>query len=156
MAENLRVPDLNKVILVGRITRDLELRYTAGNQAVVSFSVAASRSYKDAKTGEWKEDVSFIPVVAWSFTAERLAEKAKKGTAVSVEGKLQSRSWETQQGEKRTTLEVNADRVQLLTVAAKSGENNAVNAGTPVSQKQADNAWDDDISSDETDEDIPF
>ena len=162
MSEALRIPELNKTIVIGRVTRDLELRYTPSNQAVTSFSVAVNRNYKDSQTGEWKEQVSFVPVVSWGKQAEIAAERLKKGSAVYVEGRLQSRSWESKQGEKRSTIEVIADRLQFLT------KQEIVAEGTPTaveetktkkskvetSEKNSKEAWDEDIAN--VDEEIPF
>ena len=106
MAENLKIPEMNKTIIVGRVTRDLELRYTPSNLAVTTISVAVNRSFKDSQTGEWKESTSFVPVVVWGKQAEIAKDRLKKGSAVYIEGRLQSRSWENKQGEKRSTLEV--------------------------------------------------
>jgi single-strand DNA-binding protein len=153
MAENLRMPEMNKIILIGRVTRDLELRYTPANQAVVTFNVASSRNYKDAQSGEWKEIVSFIPVVAWGKQAEMVADRLKKGSAVYVEGRLQSRSWESKQGEKRTTLEVIADKFQFLTKNEKSDEVSPV-INSAKKETTEDSAWD--VEENINEEEIPF
>lgn len=123
MAENLRIPEVNRVMLIGRVTRDLELRYTQSNQAVVSFSIANARTYKDQQTSEWKELVSFIPIVLWGKLAENISSRVKKGSAVCVEGRLQSRTYETLKGEKRTQVEVIADRIQVMSKQDKQLEN---------------------------------
>ncbi len=105
--------DLNRVLLAGRLTRDPELRYTSSGIAVATLPLAVSRKYK-SKDGEKKEQTCFINVVVWEKTAERCAEYLGKGRAVLVEGTLQSRSWETESGQKRSTIEVRALRVQFL------------------------------------------
>ena len=163
MAENLRIPEMNKTIIVGRITRDLELRYTPSNLAVTTMSVAVNRNFKDTQTGEWKESTSFVPVVVWGKQAELANERLKKGSAVYVEGRLQSRNWETKQGEKRSTLEVICERIQFLTKseAAADGnkpgfENTAVNVPKAKTAKQADTAWDVEENVENLDEEIPF
>ena len=112
MAE-VRLATLNKVLMTGRLTRDPETRYTPSGAAVCNFGIAVNRRYR-AQSGEWQEEVCFVNVVAWSKLAERLGEQLKKGSAVFVEGRLQSRQWETQDGQKRTTIEVNALSVQHL------------------------------------------
>jgi single-strand DNA-binding protein len=78
--------------------------------------IASSRAYKDPKdpSGAWKEETCFVNVVAWGPLAERCGDSLKKGSAVLVEGRLQSRSWETEEGQKRTVIEVRADRIQFL------------------------------------------
>ncbi len=109
----LRLHQINDVKLVGRLTRDPEMRFTAKGQGVCRFDLAVNRRYKDP-TGEWKDDTSFVPVVVWRDAAQRCADRLKKGHPVYVEGRLKSRNWETKEGQKRTSLEVNALRVQFL------------------------------------------
>lgn len=115
---DIRLPEVNKVIMTGRLTRDPELRRTASDRAVTQMGIASSRRYK-ARDGEWKEMTAFVNVVAWGRQAETCAEFLRKGSAVFVEGRLSSRSWETQDGQKRSTIEVNADRIQFLDRIAK-------------------------------------
>lgn len=110
---------LNKVFLIGNLTRDPELRYIPSGSAVVTFTVAVNRVYK-TQTGEKKEQVSFIRVVVWGRRAEVCGEYLSKGSPVFVEGRLQSRDWETQDGQKRNTVEVVADNVQFLRMGAKT------------------------------------
>lgn len=105
--------NLNKVMLIGNLTRDPELRYLPSGQAVTTFSIACNRTYV-AKTGEKKEEVSFIRIVVWARRAEVCNEYLKKGSAVFVEGRLQSRSWDAPDGSKRSAVEVIADNVQFL------------------------------------------
>lgn len=104
---------LNRVFLIGNLTRDPELRYLPSGQAVANFTVAANRTYT-SNTGEKKEEVSFIRVVVWARRAEVCNEYLRKGSPVFVEGRLQSRSWEAQDGTKRSSLEVIANNVQFL------------------------------------------
>lgn len=118
---NLRLPEQNSVTLVGRLTRDPEVRFTQKGQAMCRFDIAVNRRYKDG-TGNWTDDVSYIPVVVWGDAASRCGERLKKGLPVHVDGRLQSRSWETKEGQKRTSIEVIARRVQFLSRAAGAGE----------------------------------
>lgn len=104
---------LNRVFLIGNLTRDPELRYIPSGQAVATFTVAVNRAYT-ANTGEKKEDTSFIRVVVWARRAEVCNEYLRKGSPVFVEGRLQSRSWEAQDGSKRSSIEVVANNVQFL------------------------------------------
>ena len=104
---------LNKVLLIGNLTKDPELRYTPGGVAVANLRLAVNRRYKD-KTGEWKEDTCFITVTAWDKQAEVCNQYLQKGRPIFVEGRLQSRSWETNDGQKRTTIDVRAERIQFL------------------------------------------
>jgi single-strand DNA-binding protein len=110
---DVKLATVNKVLLSGRLTRDPELRYTPSGTAVSSFAVASSRSYK-GQDGEWKQTVAFVNVVVWGKLAVLANEYLKKGSAVFVEGRLNSRSWETDEGQKRSALEVRAERVQFL------------------------------------------
>ncbi|PIQ87371.1 MAG: single-stranded DNA-binding protein [Candidatus Omnitrophica bacterium CG11_big_fil_rev_8_21_14_0_20_45_26] len=119
----------NKVLLLGNLTRDPELRYIPSGQAVTTFSIAINRSYT-SQTGERKEEVSFIRVVVWGRIAETCNEYLKKGSQVFVEGRLQSRSWEAQDGTKRNTIEVVAQSVQFLSRGGKAQSSSAAPAGT--------------------------
>ncbi len=117
---DVRLGTLNKVLLMGRLTRDPESRYTPSGAAVLNFRLAVNRRFRD-QSGEWRDDTCYIDIVAWQQLAERLSQTLKKGSAVFVEGRLQSRSWETQEGQKRTTIEVNAASVQNLDKRESSG-----------------------------------
>ncbi|HUV09491.1 MAG TPA: single-stranded DNA-binding protein [Acidimicrobiia bacterium] len=101
----------NSVTLVGNVTRDPELRYTAGGAAKVAFGLAVNRRWQNRQTQEWEEQVSFFNVVAWREMAENVAESIAKGSRIVVTGRLEQRSWETENGEKRTVVEVNADDI---------------------------------------------
>ena len=101
----------NSVTLVGNVTRDPELRYTAGGAAKVVFGLAVNRRWQNRQTQEWEEQVSFFNVVAWREQAENVAESIAKGSRVVVTGRLEQRSWETENGEKRSVVEVNADDI---------------------------------------------
>jgi single-strand DNA-binding protein len=128
MTEQIRLPEQNKVFISGRVTWEPELRFTPSKQAVTTFGIAANRNYKDQQTGEWKEFTSFVSIVSWGKQAELCVERLKKGNAVFVEGRLQSRSWESKTGEKRTSLEVVADRIQFLTKAYQSDSGSNTNS----------------------------
>jgi single-strand DNA-binding protein len=104
---------LNKVLLMGNLTRDPELRYVPSGTAVATFTLAVNRVYT-SQAGEKKEETAFIKVVVWGRRAEVCGEYLSKGSPVFVEGRLQSRSWEAQDGQKRSTIEVIADNVQFL------------------------------------------
>lgn len=112
---------LNKVLIMGNLTRDPELRYTPSGTAVATFTVAVNRVYK-LPSGEKKEEVSFIRVVAWARQAETCGEFLQKGSPVFVEGRLQSRSWDTPDGQKRSTIEVNAQNIQFLRGGPSKGQ----------------------------------
>jgi len=104
---------LNKVMLIGNLTRDPELRYIPNGSAVASFTMAMNRVYK-LQSGEKKEEVSFVRIVVWGRMAEVCGEYLTKGSPVFVEGRLQSRSWDGPDGQKRNALEVIAMNVQFL------------------------------------------
>ena len=108
---------LNKVMLIGRLTRDPEMRYTPSGQPVTSFSIATNR-YGGGTDGERREFTDYHNIVAWNIgkrmLAELVAQYTKKGSLVYVEGRLQTRSWEGQDGQKRRTTEVVASDVQFL------------------------------------------
>src|SRR6266851_3948245 len=116
--------NLNKVMLIGRLTRDPEMRYTPSGSPVTSFSLATNR-YGQGPDGEKKEYTDYHNVVVWNIGKRNLAEIAgqylHKGSLVYVEGRLQTRSWEGQDGQKRTRTEINANDVQFLDTRGGSG-----------------------------------
>ena len=101
----------NSVTLVGNVTRDPELRFTASGQATATFGLAVNRVWNDRQTNERKEAVSFFDIVCWREMAENASEPLSKGARVVVTGRLEQRSWETPEGEKRSKIEVVADEV---------------------------------------------
>lgn len=125
MSSGVRLAELNLVLLNGRLTRDPEIFFTGGGVAKCSFSIAVNRRIKDAKTSEWKDDVFYMPVVVWREQGQRCKDKLKKGSPVSVEGRLRSRDYEDKSGQKRTVVEVEARRVQFLAAASAPGETTA-------------------------------
>jgi single-strand DNA-binding protein len=110
---NTRLPHLNRVLIVGNLTKDPELRYTSTGVPVANFRIASNKKYKD-NLGESKEDVCFIGVVAWQKLAESCSKFLKKGSAVLVEGELRSRLKENDDGSKRNLIEIRAFQVQFL------------------------------------------
>jgi single-strand DNA-binding protein len=101
----------NSVTVVGNVTRDPELRFTASGQATASFGLAVNRIWNDRQTNERKEAVSFFDVVCWREMAENASESLSKGARVLVTGRLEQRSWETPEGEKRSKIEIVADEI---------------------------------------------
>ena len=106
----------NTVTLVGNITRDPELRFTNTGQATASFGLAVNRRWQNRQTQEWEEATSFIDVVCWREMAENAAESLTRGARVLVTGRLEQRSWETPDGDKRSRIELIADVVLVLVV----------------------------------------
>ena len=105
--------NFNKVLLIGNLTKDPELRYTPQGTAVANLRMAINRKFRN-KNQELKEEVCFITVVAWDKQAETCNQYLHKGSPLLIEGRLQSRSWEDNSGQKRSVIEVRAERVQFL------------------------------------------
>lgn len=103
------MPD-NTITIIGNATREPELRYTPGGQATASFGIAVNRRWKD-KSDEWKEQTNFFDITCWGSLAENVATSIPKGTRVIVSGRLDQRTWETPEGDKRSKVEITADEV---------------------------------------------
>lgn len=101
----------NHVSIVGNLTRDPELRFTPSGQATATFGVAVNRRWQNRQTNEWEEATSFFDVVCWAQLAENAAQSLTKGTRVLVSGRLDQRSWETPEHERRSKIEITADEV---------------------------------------------
>jgi single-strand DNA-binding protein len=101
----------NHVSIIGNLTRDPELRFTPSGQATASFGVAVNRRWQNRQTQEWDEQTSYFDVVCWGQLAENTAQSLTKGSRVIVDGRLDQRSWENQEGERRSKIEVTADEV---------------------------------------------
>ena len=101
----------NTVELVGNVTRDPELRFTPSGAAVANFGLAVNRRWRNQQTNEWDEQVSFFDIVCWRELAENVSESLTKGTRIMVSGRLDQRSWETENGDKRSKVEVVADEI---------------------------------------------
>ncbi|HCJ66827.1 MAG TPA: single-stranded DNA-binding protein [Elusimicrobia bacterium] len=149
---NLRIPEQNKVLLVGRLTRDPDLRFTPQGKPVCRLSLAVNRRYKDSN-GEWRDETAFVPVVVWQELAERCARMLKKASPISLEGRLNTRKWITKEGENRSVLEVVAQRIQFLSKEDILPEEESE---TRISSASAEN---DSVTEEQTtksDEDVPF
>lgn len=131
----------NKVMLMGNLTKDPELRYTPQGTAVVNLRMAVNRRYRD-KNQELKEEVCFVTAVVWNKQAESCNQFLHKGSPVFVEGRLQSRSWEDNSGQKRSVLEVRAERVQFLGAApAKSAGSPSEEHSQEFTGETTESAW---------------
>lgn len=104
------MPD-NSVTVVGNITRDPELRFTPNGTPVANIGIACNRRWMDRSTNEWKEETSFFNVTAWAEMAENIGNSLAKGDRIMVTGRLEQRSWETDQGDKRSVVEIRADEI---------------------------------------------
>lgn len=111
---------VNKVILVGRLGRDPETRYTGGGQAVANFSVATDETYKD-RNGERQKRTEWHKIVVWGKQAEIAQQYLKKGSLVFIEGRIQSREWQDKEGQKRTSFEIVANNFRMLGGRGESG-----------------------------------
>lgn len=130
--------NFNKVFLIGNLTKDPELRYTPQGTAVVNLRMAVNRRFKD-KNQELKDEVCFLTVVAWDKQAENCNQYLHKGSPLFVEGRLQSRSWEDNAGQKRNVLEVRSERVQFL--GSPSGKSQAVTAPEAAEVTSTESEW---------------
>ncbi|HOC95951.1 MAG TPA: single-stranded DNA-binding protein [Candidatus Cloacimonadota bacterium] len=118
---DLKLPRINKAMIAGRITQDLELRVTPKGTSTVRFAVAVDRSYKD-DSDQWQQVTSYIDVVVWGDKAENICKHAQKGTAVYVEGRIDTRSYTDQNNINRKIFEIVADNVQTLEWKPRDGE----------------------------------
>ena len=144
---------LNKVILIGNLGQDPELRYTGNGTAVCNIRLATSESYKDTN-GEWVEKTEWHSVVAWSRLAEICNEYLRKGSQVYFEGSLQTRSWEDREGNTRYTTEVKAKEMLMLGGREEGGFSAPSNGGEKRAKKEPANAGEDFTF--EPDDDLPF
>ncbi len=141
---------VNKVILVGRLGQDPEIKYTASGQALARFSLATDESYKDRNSGEQQRRTEWHNIVAWRRLAEICGEYLTKGKLVYIEGRLRTRKWEDREGNKRSTTEIEAREMQMLSPRGE-GDRGAASAsiegaeGTPPA-----------TAPEITDDDIPF
>ena len=108
------MPSINKVILIGHLGRDPELRYTPSGTPVAKFSMATTERWTDPQSGERKEHTEWHRIVVWSKQAEIAAEHLRKGKPVYIEGGLRTRAWTDREGNKRSTTEIRAQRMQFL------------------------------------------
>lgn len=152
---------VNLVMIMGNLTRDPELRQTPNGQSVCSFSLALNRSYKDS-SGEWQEATDYIDVVAWAALGERVSQYLTKGRRCLVQGRLQSRSWETD-GQKRSKVEVIANDVTFLDSRGSNSDdsprpnNEATSSPKPKANPKSDEVVIEDIGDEPINlDDIPF
>lgn len=145
---------VNKVILIGNLGKDPEVRKLESGATVANFPIATSESYTDKSTGEKKEITDWHDIVVWRGLAEVVEKYVRKGTKIYVEGKLKKRSWQDKEGQTRYTTEVLADQITILSRADSSDKPanspNYSNQGTPSSPSKIDELLNDD------NDDLPF
>ncbi len=118
---DLKMPELNSVVVAGNLTKDPVFRETTNGTPVVNFHIAVNRRYKDS-SNQWQEDVCYVGVVAWNKLADSCKDRLFKGSAVLVDGELQSRTFKTDDGKNRTIVEIKAKRIQFLNKFNKQNE----------------------------------
>jgi single-strand DNA-binding protein len=152
---------VNKAILVGRLGRDPETRYTSGGQAVCNFSVATDETYKD-RNGERQKRTEWHKIVVWGKQAEIAQQYLRKGSLIFVEGRIQTRQWDDKEGQKRTSTEIVATNFRML---GGRGDGAAAGAGAGAAASGGSSHMDSDMhvpaaeempASEVSDEDIPF
>ncbi len=158
---------VNKAILVGRLGRDPETRFTTGGQAVANFSIATDETYKD-RNGERQKRTEWHKIVVWGKQAEIAQKYLKKGSLIFIEGRIQSRDWQDKEGQKRTSFEIVATNFRMLggrgDAAAAGAGGESISAGAPSGGRAFDPDSEGGAVPDEvggagpeiSDEDIPF
>ena len=149
---------VNKVILVGRLGRDPETRFTGGGQAVANFTLATDSTYKD-RSGERQKKTEWHRIVVWSKLAEICQQYLKKGSLIYIEGRLQTREWEDKSGQKRSTTEIVASEMRMLGSRSEGAAAGAGGGGGASHAAEPDVMAGDDTGGHEpniSDEDIPF
>jgi single-strand DNA-binding protein len=145
------VANINRVVVVGNLTRDPELRHTPSGTPVCKLRIAVNSRQKDASTGEWTDKPNYFDVTVWGGQGESCAQFLSKGRAVGVDGRLDWREWEAQDGTKRQAIEIIADSVQFIGGRGEGGgEAQFVPAGATAQQ---DSSLDSGAGGDD---DIPF
>lgn len=138
---------VNKVILIGRLGRDPEVRHTGSGTAVCNFSLATDEGYKDKTTGEWQKRTEWHRIVAWARLAEQCSNLLSKGKLCYIEGRLQTRDWNDRDGNKRTTTEIVANVMRVLT--PKGADDTALDMEAGVAPPE-------DTAFQPSDDDVPF
>ena len=145
----------NRVILMGNLTRDPEVKYTTSGTAVANFGLAVNRIYTDSQSGERKEETCFVDIAAFGRTAEICGEYLNKGNLLFLEGRLRFSSWETETGERRSKLNVIADNIQLMPRGVGQAPVEGQPSRAPTSAPAAPAAEEAGTPT-ETEDDIPF
>ena len=143
--------NINRVVLVGNLTRDPELRHTGGGTPVCSLRIAVNSRRKDPATGEWADKPNYFDVSVFGNQAESCNQYLAKGRPVAIDGRLEWREWEAQDGTKRQAVEIVADNVQFL-----GGRDSAVSEGNQFVPASVSSGADADFAGSPADDDIPF
>jgi single-strand DNA-binding protein len=138
---------LNKVFLIGRLTRDPEIRFLPSGAQVTSFSIAVNRAYKTKDSDDWKEETYFFDIESFGYLAERLGKQLTKGVQILVEGQLRQDRWENQSGERRSKIKIHAEKVSIL---------NSPSQTEKFLEKEESLDLPEDIEEISSDEDVPF
>ncbi|MCF7858263.1 MAG: single-stranded DNA-binding protein [Candidatus Cloacimonetes bacterium] len=147
MAKELRFPNINTIVISGRLTRDVELRYLQNGTPIAKLSIAFNRNYQ--KNGEWHQETSFIDVVVWSKRGEQCAEYLHKGSPVIIEGYLRTHSYVDKNDQNRKVTEVIAGKVSFL-------EKDGYNTNDDYSKSDNTDNSKDKPDAEVTDDDVPF
>ncbi len=138
---DLKMPDINMVMIAGNLTSDPSFRRTTNGTPVANFYIASNRRFKD-NTGQWRENVCYVGVVAWYKLAESCYENLRKGSAVLIDGELQSRTWKNQDGTTKNVVEIKARRIQFLNKRKKEVQTLS-EEGTTESMAEPLSGWED-------------
>ena len=141
---------VNKVMLIGRLGRDPEVRHTGSGTAVANFTMATDEGYKDKNTGEWQKRTEWHRIVAWARLAEQCANLLSKGKLCYIEGRLQTREWTDRDGNKRTTTEIVAGVMRILTPKGGGGDQGSMDMAPDGVEPPEDTAFE------ASDDDVPF
>lgn len=152
---DLKMPEINYVIVSGNLTKDPVSRQTSNQTPVVNFSLASNRRYKDS-SNQWQEDVCYVGIVAWNRLAESCRDRLKKGSAVLVDGELQSRSWKTDEGHNRSIVEIKARRIQFLNKRGTWGDGNGDVLSEDNDSNEVDEAEEINTESDENQKEVDY
>jgi len=144
---DLKMPELNNVMVAGNLTKDPTFRETSNNTPVVNFHVAINRRYRDS-SNLWQEDVCYVGVVAWNKLADSCRERLTKGSAVLIDGELQSRTFKSDENKNRTIVEIKAKRIQFLNKLDKTRNLDKINDS---SSSYESNSFEKLLSDEETD-----
>lgn len=145
---DLKMPELNSVLIAGNLTKDPAFRNTSHGTPVVNFCIATNRKYRDSNNN-WQEDVCYVGIVAWNKLADSCIERLRKGNAVLIDGELQTRTWRAEDGSSRSVLEVKARRIQFLN---KQGKMSDLESGNGRSLEDEGTFQDEDVFSEIFDE----